>query len=126
MNASDAILVVPPNTVETETELEPDIVAFGPIISALRANFATELANMPKRHSKQTPQCIPMSRFLAVTVDVKSQFTAEEQAHFAVCEFCRNNLTRFTRPLETESPATNEDTLPIAKSAVEDTLKIKK
>lgn len=78
------------------------IDATDPLARALRTAFADALAAAPKRHSKQTPQCVPLSRFVLVTQH-GSALTDAERHHLTGCAFCSRNWNAF-RAHEAEGP----------------------
>jgi hypothetical protein len=56
----------------------------------LRAIYQADIQNAPRQHPLRTPDCPPLTRFVA-------GLSSEEQAHAADCPYCRNVLARQQR-----------------------------
>lgn len=62
------------------------------IPTASRVTSEHALTRAPRKHSKQTPECVKLSRFDQVVMQQCSAFTETEAAHLSACAFCQRNL----------------------------------
>lgn len=88
------------------------------IARVLRGARANDTAALPKQHTHRTPQCLPVSRVLAVAKSVRGAWTAAEQQHLDGCAFCRGVFAAFNGGQT--APATDDETTTVINFSASD------
>lgn len=88
------------------------------VVRVLRGARANDTAALPKQHTYRTPQCLPVSRVLAVAKSVRGAWTATEQQHLDGCAFCRKVFAAFNDGQT--APATDDETTTVVNFAASD------
>ncbi|HEY1186876.1 MAG TPA: hypothetical protein VGE74_04420 [Gemmata sp.] len=92
------------------------------VARVLRGARANDTAALPKQHTHRTPQCLAVSRLLALAKHGAVR-TTDEQQHLDGCAFCRHVFDTFNGIQR--SPVLDDDTTTIISfNASEETTRI--